>query len=377
VNPGGMPSAVENQDLTDDAAQNAFEVGNSSRVSLVVQDANPLLYKYELKDEKKTKLKSTEDLEAFGKSIGDLQGSLGKLGGGEGAALAACDSADDFLKTAKEVRTAIDQSDTVRVESETNREHMMQLVNVWKIATWRKDFDNLADKVRAEAPMSSATCRASYALALGLLPDIDKTINRLAQIKSLAEQVGKPLLLTTYSIGRTELQEFTIHIEKNGKWPADMVDPKRFIGDRKSSIAPYEAVPVRLVPSMTCSFVDERSYEAKASGDKFTITETKKDVTGLDLAAALEFSPKALDFSTWNGVVQFGISPQKNLGFFLGAGMNVPSVFTVGFGITYQQVERLAAGLSPNQTIEKADALKTKKKFDSGLYVFITLPKKK
>ena len=47
--------------------------------------------------------------------------------------------------------------------------------------------------------------------------------------------------------------------------------------------------------AMVYSFVDERTYEAKTSGDKFVVTETKKEVTGLDLSAALEFSPKALD----------------------------------------------------------------------------------
>jgi len=313
-----------------------------------------------------------------------LQGALAKVAGEGGAPQpldGGCGTAEHFIELAQDVQSAMNASDTVRQNSEGNRTNMLDIVGRedklgWDVKKWRDDYNDLSEAVRVGARLDTP-CRDRYQLALKVRGDTDTAINQLTQIKALAQQVGKPFLLTTYSISRTEIQKFTIHIEKNGKWPADL-DPKRFVDDeRESSIAPYEAVPVRLVPSMVYSLVDERTYAAKPSGDKFVVTETKKEVTGLDLSAALEFSPKALDFTTFNGVVQFGVSPQKNIGLFLGAGINVPSVFTFGVGVTYQQVDRLGAGLTPNQTIDKADALKTSKKFASGLYIFITIPKKK
>jgi hypothetical protein len=407
-----LDPAVTDQLLTGDVEDNSFDLHHESKMQVVIVDANPLLYKYEIVDKEEKLLASAEALQKFAKAIGELQGSLEGIAGPRPSGIArmveknadidcvAGQDVDCFAKLAAKVLLALSDVEDVLTNSETDRVAMKATVDTWKVDAWRKLYDELAPKLPrialdaagkaasasvaanlTTAPGIEAAARAqavvsSANLAVGLSDDVDEALKTLATVKRLSQKVGTDMPLDeAFSIDRMHSEQFTVRVSKTDEFPKDL-ETVRFTGDRKIRVQPYEAAPVRLVPVMVYSRVPNPTLEAKADGDHFVIKETKTEFNGLDLAAALEIAPRSLDFATWNGVIQLGIAPQKDIGIFLGAGMQVRDLFTFGAGLAYQRVNALGSGLTVGQSIATADLLKIDKRYDTGIYFFITTAKK-
>jgi hypothetical protein len=376
---------VKDRALTGNAEQDSFDVPHSSDVTIVLTNPNPLLYKYEVRDKSQTPLASFTALKTFGESVAKLQETLGGLAGGvrggtesapptaadrAAASRPACGASTKLGTIAVSVKKNLGEIKGLLIKSEADPNELQKDTN-WKLANLRAEYNTTAAALHQGAADVLATtsddlvvCKANVALALALLPVIGEGLEKLEDFEKLAKTAGKDRVLDTVAIDRMNSNKFTIHIERNDdNWPEGL-KPTRFIGDRSVSIAPYEAIPVSLAPMMVYSRVED--------GTDFVIEQTKTEVTGLDLAASLLFAPRALDFTTFDLVFQVGVSPQKDLGFFIGPGFEVRDMFTIGAGLAYQRVNELAGDLTPGQHIATEDALKIDKAFRSGVYFFIT-----
>jgi hypothetical protein len=88
--------------------------------------------------------------------------------------------------------------------------------------------------------------------------------------------------------------------------------------------------------------------------------------------------PRSWDDPFFGWGFQFGFTPVKdNLAFYLGTGPILKSYFSLGFGFTVQQVDKLAGGLHVGQVVSAASDLKTGKEYKSGAYFHITINLKK
>ena len=136
-------------------------------------------------------------------------------------------------------------------------------------------------------------------------------------------------------------------------------------------------VAVTVGAAAVYSFVTAPTFSAAISGGQIVIKQVKSDYKKLDVAAMLEIEPRAWDLGPLNLGVQLGVSPKSDIGLFLGLSLRATGFFTLGAGIAFQQVDRLAPGLSVGQMIASPDALKTEKKFRSGLYIHLTVTTQK
>jgi hypothetical protein len=131
---------------------------------------------------------------------------------------------------------------------------------------------------------------------------------------------------------------------------------------------------ISVAPAFVLLFAKNPTYRAEKVGDAFVIKADDPSIEGYNLAAMLTIRPKSWSEPTFGGQFQFGVSPTKDkLAFYGGAGFTVQSVFTVGAGVAWQQVNRLAGSLEEGQTIATADVLKTTTKFVPGLYIHFTV----
>jgi hypothetical protein len=375
----GAETAVSNRTLRDNTDGNSFSVSHSTDVEIVVIHANPLLYKYEIVDKTDTKLPSVEALESLATTIQSLAATFQESNTG-------CEDPDinAYSLLMRQVLTELNQVDKVlraserfTIDEEGNSRYSpgqeVRLAFDWQVEEHRKNLTRLSPlMIQKAAGTLSTECRSELALPLSLRSDLDAAITRLAQIASLAKQLGR-LPLDVIPIGRTTSTSFKVKVSKvQPNWPAGLQSP-RFSGERTISLKPYEAVPVGIVPAIVYSFVDNPSFGTTKTGDQFVITQTRVEKTGFDLAGALQFQPRALDFTTFNTVIHLGVAPQKDVGFFLGAGIHVTDLFAFGGGVAFQRTTRLASGLQTGQTLASEDLLKTEKHFRSGPYIFISL----
>ena len=110
------------------------------------------------------------------------------------------------------------------------------------------------------------------------------------------------------------------------------------------------------------------------TGSNLKIVEKTSDYTAYNVAAMLTMTPLAWAEPTFGGHVQLGVTPKKDeIALYLGAGIDLQQMISIGIGVVAQQVQVLGPGLSVGQAVDSADALKTDRRFRLGPYLHLTL----
>ncbi len=233
------------------------------------------------------------------------------------------------------------------------------------------------------APAQTQTIQAFVTLALALQTRTEDSLPILTGFAADVAAVNTPLNLACkdqpacqYSLDE---QTIAVKIGRSAKYDAFLTDPVKKVqqskaGDYAFVLTPYTPAIIGLAPAFVILFVSNPTFKAVKSGDQYVIqAEDKGQPGGFNVAAMLTITPKSWSEPTFGGQFQVGVSPTKDkVGFYFGVGMHVQERFTFGAGVALQQVTRLTAGLSENQTIASADLLKTELPFKPGLYVHIT-----
>lgn len=405
-----VATAIADRALTGVEGQDDFAVDHDSDVQIIVENPNPLLYRYSVTDKKTERTKSAKALDDFAKPLEQLAGGLKSLAGlnvepGEASAegvnterakrieaTKSCakpaPSLQPVLHAAKFVTDRIADTSDLILKSYTKPSEVRTTVlepedeKTWDIEGESKAFEKAVKELDEEAlellkDPTPPECAGIVALALAKANDIRAAFDKLAEFKEEVEQLNQPLPLDSFAVTRSEFTTFTIHVEEiEDNWPEDL-DNTRFVGDRTVKVFPDERVPISLQASMIYSFVDAEEFGTEAipaGGEEtgFRITRKDKETTGFDLAAGLEFAPEFLDFTSFNTVIQLSVSPQDHLGIFLGLGIKPADKFAFGAGIAFHQVDELGGGQTVGGVLAKEDDLKTEKKFKSGPYVFFS-----
>lgn len=144
------------------------------------------------------------------------------------------------------------------------------------------------------------------------------------------------------------------------------------VGRYEITLTPYTPALISVAPAFVILFGDNPTYKATKKGDAYEIEESNPDGVGYNLGAMLTITPRSWSEPTFGGQFQVGVSPTKNkIGFYAGAGIQVQQVFTIGAGVSWQQVTKLLSG-NPGDTIASPDLLKTGTKYKPGFYIHIT-----
>lgn len=284
------------------------------------------------------------------------------------------------------IEDAAEKSTDVIRTSLTNPTASQEDVREWKPDEWKKALDAADKELRAAAKRiisgeDPENCAGNVALALGGIPDAQETVRKLKMIQELTLQIGQPISFANlFTVNIAENQPIEVEITKSAFFPEDLKDESnRPLGKFTITVAPQSRARIAtLAPAAIYSFVRDPTFEAKASGSQFVITQSENPYKELDLAAMLQVEPDAWDLGPLNLGFQLGASPQKDPGLFLGFSLRANELFTFGAGVGFQRVTRLKDGLSIGQTLATQDLLKTEKEFKEGLYIHLTVtPKKK
>ena len=204
--------------------------------------------------------------------------------------------------------------------------------------------------------------------------------NSMAVLRTFAqdvEAVHQPKTLTTRNHS-TSTQTIAIVVKASPKYEGFIdagTKKRRDAIARKFSVVlqPYAPAMISLAPALVLLFIDNPTFKAVKRGDQFVIEETDEEVTGYNLGAMLNITPRQWSEPTFGGAFQVGVSPTKNkIGFYLGGGISVQEVFWFGGGFTWQEVNKLAGGLTTGQVLASPDELKTATRFKPGFYFHIT-----
>ena len=204
--------------------------------------------------------------------------------------------------------------------------------------------------------------------------------NSMTVLKGFAQDVedvhrAKTLATRDHS---TKTQTVAVTVKSSPKYESFLeagTKKRRDAIARKFSIVlqPYTPATLSLAPALVLLFLDNPTFKATRKGDQFVIEETDEEVTGYNLGAMLNITPRGWSEPTFGGAFQIGVSPTKNkIGFYLGGGISVQEVFWFGGGATWQEVNKLAGSLTVGQTIASPDELKTTTHFKPGFYFHIT-----
>jgi hypothetical protein len=204
--------------------------------------------------------------------------------------------------------------------------------------------------------------------------------NSMAVLKGFAQDVeavhqAKTLTTRDYS---TNTQTIAVSVKASPKYDAFLDAGTRKRRDaiaREFSVVlqPYTPAMISVAPALVLLFIDNPTFKAVRKGDQLVIEETDEEVTGYNLGAMLNITPRRWSEPTFGGAFQIGVSPTKDkIGFYLGAGISVQELFWFGGGFTWQEVDKLAGSLTPGQIIASPDELKTTTQFKPGFYFHIT-----
>jgi hypothetical protein len=394
----GANLTVDADPLTDNAAKNEFFVPHDSDVTVVIENANPILYKYELKDLKQEQTVTAGALEDLGAALKTLSGGFAALQAGrqemtneagqrEVMATEAtapkkivCKESDvkgltAFLDVTREIARAAGRVEQLTKNSYDSPDAVRTEAEAWKIADWQERFDTAYEQLSAEAIRilggENLPCEGRVALALTKAADIREALVKLKTFQGLALKLNKPLELKTFTVDRSQFTTFKINVAKTDAFPKSVPPAERFFGERSIRVNPEERVKVAPLAGAVYSWVESAEYAAVASGEKFMIQETDSDTTGFALEAGVEFAPRSWDFGGFDGVIQLGVAPKDDLGIFLGLGLKTGK-YSFGAGLAMHQVDVLSGGLNVGQEIATKDDLKTDKEFKSGPYVFFS-----
>ena len=286
-----------------------------------------------------------------------------------------------IAQAAAEEASATIQSEERKLEAAKAPERSAIEDEIERLRQLQRDASGNAARSRALAAESRAklapllfelTCASEVNRRV---QELESSLARLKEFDALVSTVGDPVVLDPFSLSPSENQPIEVEISRKGNWPKDLKST-RFEGKSSLTLSPESRANISVAGALIYSFVRDPSFEAKAAGDAFEITKTGEPYKKLDLAAMMQIEPKAWDLDPLNLGIQLGVAPQSDWGLFLGVSLRAADMFTFGAGVAFQEVEQLEAGLSEGQVIESADLLKTKKEFETGLYLHITVTAK-
>ncbi len=372
-----------------------IEVWKDNKVIVSIINANPLLFEYTLKKGAATKTANQIALEKFADTaLGPFLAKLGELGGAVGdkaknppeLCLKEIPNLRDLAKASIAIANAANKREAIAKKSFLDPAGAKLAVDDWKLEEWskvsaaaKKSLEEADTRIaQGTASEAEVKCAPMIGAALREISRVDLALKEMEKFQELVSQIGKPIMLEPFNVNIAEDQPVEVKIAKTKNFPKDL-QSERFAGEGKFTISPESrARIITIAPAVVYSFVRDPSFTAKASGTQFVIEKSENPYKELDLAAMLQVEPNAWDLGSVNLGFHLGVSPQTNLGLFLGLSLRAADLFTFGAGVAYQRVDSLKEGLSVGQTIATQDLLKTEKSFETGLYLHITVaPKKK
>ena len=372
----------------------AFQVGKGNKVVITFIHPNPLLFQYTAKKGAVTKTSNQTNLEQFADTaLAPFLSSLkGAIGGGEGARglpPQTCRDKISPLKILSQDVPTLDQMAASRSDIATlsldDPTKAKAVVGKWSLPKLAKDLagakKDLAD-IRHRMSASTASpdeiaCAPQIIQASAEIPNLEQTLKDLAQFADLVNQIDRPISIDLFTVDPGSIQTVEIEFAQTKAWPENL-QTARCVGKATFTVEPRSKVVVTtLAPALIYSFVRDSTFTAKASGGQFVVAESRSEYKALDLSAMLQIEPNSWDLGPLGLGVQLGVSPQKNLGLFLGLSLRATDLFTLGAGLAFQRVDRLQNGLQVGQVLSSQDLLKTEKRFQTGLYIHLTVSQKK
>jgi len=377
--PQGIP-LKENPDLM---------AGKGNKVLITFEHPNPLLFLYSVKKGAVTKTANEIALESF---VGSgLSPFLTALQGGAGgaapskdekaAAKPTCAMRFPVLGTVADVANRLDKDakDRVHIATISLNDPATAKARVanWLIADQAKTVATAEQEIAGlVANRQGDDCAGLIAETAVALPNLEQAIKDLTAFADLVGQIDQSISIEIFTVDPALIQTVDIEISQTKAWPPGL-PTNRFVGKGSPTVEPVSRVSLAVAPALIYSFVKDPTFTTHASGGQFTITKSQSEYKALDLAAMMQIEPTAWDLGPIQPGIQLGISPQKDLGLFLGVSLRATNLFTLGAGLAFQRVDRLQTGLQVGQVISSPDLLKTEKHFQTGLYLHLTVSQKK
>jgi hypothetical protein len=234
------------------------------------------------------------------------------------------------------------------------------------------------------ATLAASTIRDFTVLALAMQPRVDAALDILKHFAADVADVSTPKVLScadggpacNYSPQDRTVTFVVAPATRYEPFMAEAVKARRasMSGRYDFALKAYSPVALGFGPAFVVRFLRNPTFVAAKSGDRLVIQSTSDQAAGYNVAAMLTMTPRAWREPTFGGQFQLGVSPAKDqLGIYAGAGITVQSVFTIGGGFAWQQVNRLADGLAVGQTLDSPDALHTTTEFKPGFYIHATI----
>lgn len=373
---------------------NSIRLRRKGPITIRIKNSNRLLFDYTVTGEETRERSETEALEAFAKA---LQGFVTGLGAGVATTtkLGDCELTKDhdifkYLDTAAALGAFTNERKRLATKSFNDPDAVRREIGAWSLDKKKTDIETLQPKLLKYqkkfsglllADQPTADEKKCYTLVDQLVSqasEVTKLVSELVDFRSRAQGVGKRLTIKNYAIDEKSDQIFKVSVKRKDElWPAGEIYDG-IEGEIPLEIGVKRRMKINVAPAVLYSRVRDPEFEAVEKEGQFVVTKTSDSRKEVDLAALLELSPTAWDFSTVQFSIHLGVSPEKDPGVFLGAGISGLSVFTFGAGIAYQEVQKLGPGLILDQVIASKDLLKLDDEFAEGLYFYVsvTLPKK-
>ncbi len=415
------------------AAAEVLEVRSAQTVQVWIADPNSLLYKYEWLG---LKLEDNIDYQqalAFAKAVQPVIGFL-TPGGRESGPIAPSKEVQDFAKDVDRLAVIVDSIPTVVQKTINDSAGAKTDVKTWDLqaldtrlnkffATQKTTAFRSVRSLVAPLPAASggaasggaasggaasggtAPGAAAPAAAAGdgltplgggtqpapgtafssdpalvailIEPEVREMLAAAKKIATAVSTVDEP-----YKLGEVPYnfkQNSTAQVKIDAVGDALLVkQANRSTGTFNLPVQAYSPVSLRMAPAAVYSFVRAPEFTTKKLADgKLEIIEKTPDYRGLNVSAMMTITPRPWAEPPFGGAFQLGVSPVKNqVGLFGGGLVRFADVISFGFGYAYQQVPKLAEGLTVGSTIDSPDLLKTEPEFKSGFYLSInvTLP---
>jgi hypothetical protein len=386
----GLCCGTEKRDLDAGAT---FYAKKDTTVRISIEDPNPLLFQYSLKLGVAVQTANSKALGGFADSLDSFLGNFAPTSGiGLKVASVApeerCRKAiDSLVGLGSRINLAAKKRAQITALSLTDHASAKAAVNAWDLPDLNKGLKEsdqeletiasafLASKVTGidPCPAGDPDAESLIALARTELPSIGKVLDNLNEFAKLVGQIDEPIPLPPFVVNIDQDQPIILKITKSDNWPPGLSDKKLFIGDASFTVSPLSRVAITFGAAAVYSFVRSPTFSAASSGGQFVVKQTKNDYKKVDGAVMMQVEPTAWDLGPLNVGFQVGVAPKTDLGLFLGLSLRAANHFTLGAGVAFQRVDRLAPGLAVGQTLASQDALKTEKTFRSGLYLNITV----
>lgn len=231
------------------------------------------------------------------------------------------------------------------------------------------------------APVTAPVAESIFGLLLTALAQRSETDKRLGVLTVFADDVAKLHEPESLDDGEYTVatEEITVTLEPNKYWENYLDASTKETRDsalKEFTISLEAYSPVVLSPgaSAILLFIENPTFKAVKVGEQYVIQAADEEVTSYNLGAMLNITPRAWNEPTFGGSFQLGVSPTKDrIGFYAGAGVTVQQIFGFGAGVAWQQVDKLAEGLTVGQAITSPDLLKTGTRFKPGFYINATV----